>query len=209
MSKITNDLNIFYYGGSGGFYLLHQLLITDKFECCFGLDLSYSEIRDKNFNIKNLETWKDTEIVPRNTFTLNKITDKNKIFIHCNDNDIDDWMRYPGKKLMIYTDINSHLRLAYYKKAKTFDSYMKPCTFTKIKDILTKRKQKNCFNKVSAMLKKTDIAIYYQDILTIDGLNNLFKELNLQISDANIQFMKQYLSLHPKKLLKKIGVEDV
>ena len=122
---MSEDLNIFYYGGSGGFYLLHQLLMNDEFICFFGDKLNdfsnkdyYSFIRNKNFNIKKLEEWKDTEIWPRNNVTKLIKIPKPKIYFTCNLTD--EWLNFTGKKIFLYTDLKSQIRLTINKRANIF-----------------------------------------------------------------------------------------
>ena len=206
---MSEDLNIFYYGGSGGFYFLHQLLTTKKFICIFKAKnnnfKSFNDIKNSMFNISNPNKWKENELFPDNNLTLKFKSNKNKIFY--NVNEYDEWLKLPGKKILIYTDLRSQIRLTWYKKAKWFMS--KPHNYKNFyyiaKNIL--KNNKNLYhNSVSDAMQYADITVKFQDLLTPESLKIELKKFNCDISQENIDFLNYYLSLHTPKLLQKIGV---
>jgi len=201
MISKNNDLSIFYYGGSGGFYLLHQLLYTGNFFCVF--DDDWQE-QFKNIDTRN---WKGTESWPDNKKTLITDTKLRKIYFTCNNPDSKRWVDFPGNKVILYTDLKSHMRLVLFKKAFCYNE-------TGIFSIKNKVKEFYKFNpflKIKKIQKICKIPethmIYYQDILTVDGLTRVLENLGCKINQNNIDFLNHYISLHPPKLLKKIGIE--
>jgi hypothetical protein len=112
-----------YSGGSGGFLLLHLLLLSDKFYASFDKDLSLDQIIQEQWNIKSPNQWKRTEIWPNNQITLDSQINVDKIYFRCNPfaNDIEDILgELPYKKIVIYTDYHSQDLLAHYKKANWY-----------------------------------------------------------------------------------------
>jgi hypothetical protein len=201
---MSKDLNIIYYGGSGGFYLLHQLLISKEFICFFHKEVNYDTIRFKNFNINSLNEWKNSEIIPDNVITAQLKTKIKKIYFH--NNDVDEWTKYSGKKILLYTDLKSQLRLCYAKKAGIFLN--NKCSINEVKNVLNGKKN-YCYNNLDNEIFKDCYKIKLQDILTVSGLEKMLTELNCNLKQENIDFLNYYLRLHPKKLLEKIGIKDV
>jgi hypothetical protein len=116
----TRDLNLLYSGGSGGFLLLHLLLLSGRYFSSFPTDLSLDEIIERQWQIKDPARWKEKEMCPSNTETKNTACDLEKIYFYCNP-DYADIDQYPGHvNLCLYTNYASQLKLAYYKKANWF-----------------------------------------------------------------------------------------
>ena len=254
-----SDLNVFYAGGSGGFYFLHCLLMRQQHFCQFPTDLtydyhsdlrlaasSYNNIKDPswpdydhylkhgsesnaelriaelqwaanpevvpgwfdrvyqsvhqhNWSI-NPEHWKATEIWPNNLGTLNsKCVDRlYRIFFTCND--IESWQQWPGKKVVLYTDIRTQTRLAMYKKAWKYINPTK--TFFKTKTSLKSAEYYNgdlVGDKVKIALEQADCTVRLQDFVK----SMLSAESNQQQKD----FTKHWLSQHPIKLLRKCNLQ--
>lgn len=116
---MTQDINLMYYGGSGGFFCLHLLLLTEKYNCIFDGDVQdFDIIFQKQWNITDVSNWKKSETWPHNNKTYNS-TLPNKIYYKCNPT-LEDTTRYPGKKIILYTDFDTQLCLAATKKASWF-----------------------------------------------------------------------------------------
>lgn len=142
-----NNWALQYSGGSGGFLLLHLLLLSNKFYAAFDRDISLNQIIQEHWNIKSPEQWKSTEIWPNTQATLDAQVEVNKIYFQCNpfDNmlDIGD---VKCKKIVIYTDYRSQQLLSHYKKANwwytldlkyyTFKTFLKTWQthYTNVKD---------------------------------------------------------------------------
>jgi hypothetical protein len=202
MTDHEKNLNIFYDGGSGGFYLLHQLLITGQFICLFRQKTSdYDDIRNKNFSVDRLENWKKTELWPDNKLLEKIKSKKRKIYFYCGD--FPSWIKQEGFKLILWTDIHSQLRLACAKKASFF---REDFPISRIKKVI-KTSKNNIIKEVYDNLELADANVKLQDIMTVNGLEKFLDSLGLKITEKNVEFLNQYLKLHPPMLLKKIGIE--
>lgn len=115
-----HDLTLLYSGGSGGFLLLHLLLLSGKFNTEFtnNKHQTLKDIINFQWNITKNTEWKKSEIWPNNKVTNTTASDLLKLYFICNPSE--DTYIYPSKKLLLYTDIDSHLELAFYKKALWF-----------------------------------------------------------------------------------------
>ena len=112
------DLTLSYSGGSGGFLLLHLLLLSEKYYSSFGNN-SLSDILDFQWNINDHKKWKQSEIWPDDNQTYLATSSLRKLYVVVNP-DHRFPINYPSKQLMLYTDIRSQLELAYFKKAHWF-----------------------------------------------------------------------------------------
>lgn len=119
MDKLK-DISLYYFGGSGGFLLLHLLMLSDQFYCSFykHKNVSFTEILKKQWNIKNHHDWKKSEIWPHNAATFSSITDKRKIYFYCNPTA--ETIRTDTLNILLYTDVRSQLILSKYKNAFDF-----------------------------------------------------------------------------------------
>jgi hypothetical protein len=109
-----------YSGGSGGFLLLHLLLLSDKFYTAFDRNIPLDQIIQEHWNIKSLDQWKNTEIWPAWKITLDARVNVDKIYLTCNPFELNYNTVLKGlvyKKIVIYTDYQSQLLLARCKKA--------------------------------------------------------------------------------------------
>ena len=109
------DLNLSYSGGSGGFLLLHFLLLTEKYYCSFESDNDLIS----QWQITNPSKWKSTEIWPDNKVTLLSTTPKSKIYFFCNPTET-RMLGYNGKNIVIYTNLTNQIEIAKYKRAHWF-----------------------------------------------------------------------------------------
>jgi hypothetical protein len=130
-----NDLKLCYSGGSGGFLLLHLLLLSGKFYTAFDVNESINSIIDKQWNVSDHLKWKKSETWPNNLATLSATTSLDRLYFICNP-DEDSASFVPAKNLMLYTDIDSQIELSYYKKAYWFfndrSSSLKIAVFKKL-----------------------------------------------------------------------------
>ena len=110
------DLAIGYVGGSGGFLLLHLLLLSDQYNIAFNKNVSVSTAINQQWNIKNHLKWKQNEYWPDNQKTFALDNSRPKIYFYCNPKP-SEYAIYPGRNITLYTDINSQLALTKYKNA--------------------------------------------------------------------------------------------
>ena len=277
MSLLNNDLNIFYFGGSGGFYLLHYLLLfkqhwcvfeypqtlqhivdhglqaqkdqlrlssTDYSQCadpawpCYdeynrlypdiaepakseleilhkqwannvdhidqGFDTKLKLIFDQQWSISNVSDWKQGEIWPINSNTLAGLSPRPyKIYFTCASKETVRWPEYPGKKILIYTDIKSQLRLAGSKKAHWFNSGQQP-TITQIKKFIRQSFKANgqrINSKLQPYFDTADYTICLQDLIARPEL-----VLGAAVTDQHRQFTQHWKNCHPASLLEKTGL---
>lgn len=115
---MEQDINLFYSGGSGGFFCLHLLLLTDQCHCVLGNNVqTFEQVFQQHWNISDISSWKDSEAWPDNVATQqSKIT--RKVYFTCNN--VHQWQRLPGKKIVLYTDIETQCALAKAKHAHWF-----------------------------------------------------------------------------------------
>lgn len=274
LTTFNADLNIFYIGGSGGFFLLHNILLNDQhniairdlniessfkkdnpdnctlelwqddYERLKGVDWpSFSDYQNhkqsltkkvlnaihesekkhglnayrspgymqyvidyvilNQWNVKGVN-WKSKEVWPNNKCTEQTIfsVDKNKIFFTCND--IDDWLRLPGKKIVLYTDVRSHLRLALYKKSNWFLSknlnynYFRKIVSEEIKNAVEFNNIR-ITNNTARALDYADDCIYLQELINNPEIFNF-------TSTRHKDLHNKWLNNHPSKLLTKCHI---
>jgi hypothetical protein len=115
---MNDDIKLFYFGGSGGFFCLHLLLLTNKYHCKFqGLDQNFENILQKQWNISDVSKWKSYEHEPDNSATF-KSNLLNKVYFARNT--IDNIAQYSGKLIVLYTDIETQWFLSRTKRAFWF-----------------------------------------------------------------------------------------
>jgi hypothetical protein len=110
------DIKLSYSGGSGGFLLLYLLLLSGKFYTSFD-KITLNGVIDSQWNITNHNKWKESETWPNNEITQLTTTSLRKLYFSCNPDDDKNLTIFPGKNLIVYTDIDSQIELAYFKKA--------------------------------------------------------------------------------------------
>jgi hypothetical protein len=199
-----DDLNIYYIGGSGGFYLMHQLLMTGKYWCSFGEKfnhLTIDEVRTYTFNTDR-KSWKDNEIWPKNAETAAHTTELRKLYLFNNMWGFSDWEKYNGIKLALSMDERSWLRMTSAKGAALY--WNKP--IQKYFSITRNALRENAYKRyISSSKEQAGSWCYdWKDIITPTGLKQLFDRLGLEMTDRNMLFMKEYLKQHDMSLLKRI-----
>jgi hypothetical protein len=161
-------------------------------------DRVYKSVHSHNWKI-NREHWKSTEIWPNNQGTLNSnCKDRSyKIFFTCND--LESWLQWPGKKIVLYTDVRTQTRLAMYKKAWKYINPEKK--FSKTKNVLLSAKNYNgdlVVDKVKIALDQADSAVRLQDFVK--------SMLGTESTQEQKDFTKCWLSQHPVDLLHKCNL---
>jgi hypothetical protein len=116
---MTQDVNIFYFGGSGGHFLLHLLMLTGQYQCAWqGQEQDFKKIFQHQWNIIDKSQWKVNETWPDNTATKTSNFTR-KIYFTCNHNS--SWQQMAGIKIVLYTDIKTQVWLAKFKRAFWFN----------------------------------------------------------------------------------------
>lgn len=117
---MTNDIKLCYFGGSGGFILLHLLLLSRQFFCRFDDDsLELADIIYRQWQIPDPRRWKANEHWPKNLATSQYQTNLRKIYFFCNPN-IHEVSEFEGQILFLYLDADSQLKMAKFKQAHYF-----------------------------------------------------------------------------------------
>lgn len=107
------DINLIYSGGSGGFLLLHLLLLSGSFYVSFK-DKTLDQAIEQQWKVHDPTCWKRTEEWPANDQTFTHATELRKIYFHCNPTENTS---LADRTAVIYTDYYSQTQLAYYKRA--------------------------------------------------------------------------------------------
>jgi hypothetical protein len=82
-----------YSGGSGGFLLLHLLLLSDNFFCFFPEQKQFDQILKDQWNISDHKLWKQNEHWPDNFMTASSNSLHNKLLFDCNPS-VDEFFTY-------------------------------------------------------------------------------------------------------------------
>lgn len=217
MSLLNNDLNIFYSGGSGGFYLLHYLLLFRQHWCALDLptaaehsctdqdfDSKLKSIIDHQWSIPTTSKWKQNEVWPDNSVTLAQAAPRPyKVFLTCMTPYPGSWPDLPGKKVLLYTDINSQIRLAAAKKAIWFRDG-KRLSKTQIKKFIQQAFAANnhkIYHRLQPYFDTADYTICLQDLMARPEL-----VLGAAVTDQHRQFTQHWKNCHPVSLLEKTGL---
>lgn len=187
-------LKLSYSGGSGGFLLFHLLLLSGKFYAAFENNESINSIIDKQWNVTDHLKWKQSETWPDNLATLSAATSLDRLYLICNPDQLDNPDRgrmtfLTAKNLMLYTDIDSQIELAYYKKANWFfndcSSSLKIAVFRKIIQE---------WNRQLAIVKKDP---NWPSNVNTRPINGLHKKIQQELQDSKYT--------HTHLLLKKFA----
>lgn len=117
---MNTDIKLCYFGGSGGFIVLHLLLLSGKFFCCFQDDtLRLEQIIDRQWNIPEPRLWKASEYWPDNHKTFEGKTHLRKVYFF-NNPQISEIAEFEGVTYLLYLDADAQLEMARYKHAYMF-----------------------------------------------------------------------------------------
>jgi len=214
MSLLHNDLNIFYSGGSGGFYLLHYLLLFRQHWCALEFtDASGQSLKDQDFdtklksiisqqwNIPTTSKWKQNEVWPSNSSTLAESSPRPyKIFFTCMGPGPDQWPDFPGKRILIYTDIRSQLLLTRAKHAGWWRN-SNTLNTAQVKKFMRQAFTANdhkIYHRLQPYFDAADQAIYLQDLVTDPETT-----LGVAVTEQHKQFTQHWKNCHPQALLQK------
>jgi hypothetical protein len=109
----NSDVWLGYVGGCGGFFALHLLLLSNRYNC--SLSQPFDQILQSQWNITHAHEWKNTEVWPDNTRTLEEFNSPRLLF-ECNPV-VNNWKNVPSFKILIYADLFLHLKLSKYKNS--------------------------------------------------------------------------------------------
>ena len=203
---MKESIVLLYSGGSGGFFLLHLLLLSGKFYTSFFNDKSINDAIESQWNITNPDNWKHSETWPDNQATQRTTTDCHKLYFYCLLPELSQMPELRSSKyLVLYTDISSQLELAYFKKARWFHNTRK-----KPIDLLHEtRLYKNDLvtGTILPFLNSAKYVVKLQDIVNSNG-SILEKLLGIpKINNDQIALINRWKKLHTPELLTKIGID--
>lgn len=114
------DIKLCYFGGSGGFIVLHLLLLSGRFVCQFkDTSKTLLEIINDQWQIGDALSWKAKEHWPDNALTKNFDTTQRKIYFFCNPTK-DMLQDFDGLTLLLYLGADAHIKLMHHKRAYYF-----------------------------------------------------------------------------------------
>lgn len=203
--------HIGYRGGSGGFLLLHLLLLSKKYHVTFQDNLDCNSVIDQQWHVKDHSQWKRNEVWPDNQQTLSNSSQLDKILFFCNPDrprDFFDYCRNSTSKhrkfVWIYTDIHSHNELAFYKRAYWYF----PKNSTKLTDLSTVSADWQGLQvdrEAVYFLDHSDIQIKLQDLVN-DPEILIKHQLLTDLAQDQLDLIQHWKSLHPPELLNAIGI---
>jgi hypothetical protein len=117
-----SDLCLNYFGGSGGFLVLHLLLLSNRYVNDLN-DQLHTVVHDQ-WKVTDHIKWKNHEIWPNNDKTA-ALTAFPKLFFYCNLH-AEEWSKLSGTKLLLYTDLEHQLALSNYKKCWIYEKSTLP-----------------------------------------------------------------------------------
>ncbi len=178
-------------------------------------DLIYSREQECDFLTRAIllhqwsarPSWKSTEIWPNNELTAAEPSIRPRIFFHCNNRDA--WLASPGKKVMLYTDVHTQLRMCSYKSAGMFFDTQGASKFsihrqhlkTAVHNPLTR-----CKIDTWAVdePEHADILVRLQDLINCP--EQVLLQFGVDLTSEHLQLLQQWRAQHPPWLLAKCGI---
>jgi hypothetical protein len=210
----SNNVTLAYSGGSGGFLILHLLLLSNQFVSLFDTQKSLTEIVQEQWTIQDHTRWKQNEYWPNNASTRQAHTDLRRLYFVCNPGFgpgpgcNDDYNNYSQETTaIVYTDIESQNELCFFKRAHWY-----------IHTSTQGQKNNNAITTgvpygtelvdpgILPFLQSADIVIKLQQVVNTGG--KILEEL-FEIPAINTQqhlLLQRWKQLHPDQLLQKIGI---
>lgn len=196
---MKKDLSLLYLGGTGGFFLLHLLLLSDEKFYCNGYE-NIDSIIKKQWS-KDFDNWKSRETWPSNYQTYLKVTHNRKLFFHCHE--YVNWEKSQDQKIFLYTNLETQLALSKLKKS-----------FIYIKDkvnLVDKLEEKAYSTSIQIenvayhylvpeLISKSDYAIKLQSLLKNPDYE--LQKIGITINDKQKSFIDFWVDLHPNYILK-------
>jgi len=219
-----------YLGGSGGFILLHFLLLSDQYFKNIFEGQQLVDVIDRQWNILDHKKWKHNEHWPNNYHSLDGAGELDRILFHCNpmmedffhNQQLTNFMhthkipfnkqvsRYLAgelacKHVWLYTDMHSQNQLAWYKQAYFYAAG--PRKFIDDLGDRTAEWQGMCVDKQNIpFLQQSDLQIKLQDWV---NRPELLVELGLikTVNQQQITLLQRWKLLHAPQLLEEIGIQ--
>lgn len=156
----------------------------------------------------NGHNWKKYEtFIINNSTKDSNITGYKKIYNSLFTFNLDTWFSFGGTKILLYADYKTQRRLAMYKRAFHFHpNSMEVYNFASIKKSF--KKQKLITIDGITMDEFFGDMWHHADVKInlINFINSPEKYFNEPQNDSQKELLSKWKSLHPNKLLKKIGI---
>ena len=159
--------------------------------------------------------WKQTEYWPRNdtTRTTPVPPGVGKIYLH--GHKLNDWLEspHPGTKVLLYTDVHSHLRLASYKNAWFYNDLdgrtWKPTRINGHRWVLRNwtghmPDGQPVFDQAATAEKHADIVIKLQDL--VNHPEATLSKFGMSFNHSQQKLLAHWRSQHPVELLDRLGI---
>jgi hypothetical protein len=218
----NTDTTIIYQGGSGGFFLYYLLLLSGKY---ISGDADIQQSTDIVSTVKqkiveqfpdslkdDRSQWKATEFWPNNNSIKDQSFSKKKLFLICNPlfnegNILDNLKIVNGTKIaLLYTDIDTQLRMAYDKKAYWFTEISKK----KFNAPVTKYRYMRQIKSSYIVVKNTRVDPRVGKLITVFNPNFIINLSDLICSkDLNSDqrtFLTHWLSLQSRKAIRCLKI---
>lgn len=117
-----SDINLVYSGGSGGFLLLHLLLLSGRYTVSLDNNADIETAISQQWQVDGLPQWKKYEYWPNNQQTQKLKTQLRKIYFGHNRS----WPVSGAKLATVYTDYASLRLLSYHKRAYWYAGQLTP-----------------------------------------------------------------------------------
>lgn len=115
-----------YRGASGGFFLLHLLLMSNKYHVDFQSDKSFEDIFREQWQITHADFWKMKETWPNNYQTAMSTTTRQKILFYCNPTK-QEFFQNPYDIVPCYFDVkdNTWPEISCFQDYENLPNYIK------------------------------------------------------------------------------------
>ena len=118
-----NIVHVGYCGGSGGFLLLHMLLLSNQYFTYFEDNKSFEEVFQEQWNINDLTKWKTKEVWPANQLTVSCKTDLDKILYFCNPS-VENFFNFEINLFPVFKKSYCDIKDSAWPAIKSFDDFL-------------------------------------------------------------------------------------
>jgi len=218
--NFDKDVSIIYQGGSCGFLLYFLILLSGKY--CSGDELiinSENTVSSTKFRISqqfpielisSRNKWKENEIRPDNNLLKYQNTNKHKLFLICNplfskNLLVDNLLTtYNTLTILIYTDLDIQLRMAFEKNAYWFTDISRVYFDAPLSNLKYIKQIKSNFEIFSNNRKVDPLLLDIKKLFKPTVMIDLFDLIHNRehYNDDQKTFLNYWLSLQSPKVLK-------
>ena len=191
-TQLANNIFLYYSGGSGGFLVLHGIILS-KSHNANQYEVDYNSVINSQWDslTHDYSKWKDTEIWPDNKKTEILVCDK--IYFSCNPNKEDSDYKYFSDtnsiKVLVYAETALHLRLMRLKNANLYANGNK-----------ADAEQLNKINlQVNEYKSLADYSFNLRDIIKTK-FKIVTDALRIPYNNSHIKLIDKWVKLHPDEI---------